>query len=293
MIAAVAAPRPLAVAAALAAVYLVWGSTYLAIAIGLQGFPPFAMGAIRMLAAGALFYAVLRWRGFPAPTGRQWRGLWVMGALMVLLANGLVNLAQTEVSSGLAAIAVASMPLFVAVFSTLKGRRLGALEWVGIGLGLFGVGLLNAGSELAGSLLGMICLVVAPLAWAWGSVWSRDQDLPAPFMNAAGQMLCGGVLMALASLLLGERFAGPPPLASLLAVVYLGLFGSIVGYTAYVWLLGHVRPALATSYAYVNPAIAVLLGSVVLQERFDADTWIAMAVILASVVLVTRAPKRG
>lgn len=293
MTASAAAPRPLAVAAALAAVYLVWGSTYLAIAIGLQGFPPFAMGAIRMLAAGALFYAVLRWRGFPAPTGRQWRGLWVMGALMVLFANGLVNLAQTEVSSGLAAIAVASMPLFVAVFSTLKGRRLGALEWVGIGLGLFGVGLLNAGSELAGSPLGMVCLVIAPLAWAWGSVWSRDQDLPAPFMNAAGQMLCGGMLMALASLLLGERFAGPPPLSSLLAVVYLGLFGSIVGYTAYVWLLGHVRPALATSYAYVNPAIAVLLGSVVLQERFDADTWIAMAVILASVVLVTRAPKRA
>lgn len=293
MTASAAAPRPLAVAAALAAVYLVWGSTYLAIAIGLQGFPPFAMGAIRMLAAGALFYAVLRWRGFPAPTGRQWRGLWVMGALMVLFANGLVNLAQTEVSSGLAAIAVASMPLFVAVFSTLKGRRLGVLEWVGIGLGLFGVGLLNAGSELAGSPLGMVCLVIAPLAWAWGSVWSRDQDLPAPFMNAAGQMLCGGMLMALASLLLGERFAGPPPLSSLLAVVYLGLFGSIVGYTAYVWLLGHVRPALATSYAYVNPAIAVLLGSVVLQERFDADTWIAMAVILASVVLVTRAPKRA
>lgn len=290
-VSAAAAPRPLAVAVALAAVYLVWGSTYLAIAIGLESFPPFAMGAIRMLAAGALFYAVLRWRGMAAPTPRQWRNLWVMGALMVLFANGLVNLAQTEVSSGLAAIAVASMPLFVAVFSTLKGRRLGRLEWTGIALGLLGVGLLNAGSELAGSPLGMVCLVIAPLAWAWGSVWSRDQDLPSPFMNAAGQMLCGGVLMALASLLLGERFSGPPSLDAVLAVVYLGVFGSIIGYSAYVWLLGNVRPALATSYAYVNPAIAVLLGTLVLQERFDADTWIAMAVILASVALVTRPPR--
>ena len=282
----------LAVAAALAAVYLVWGSTYLAIAIGVQGYPPFAMGAIRMLAAGALFYAALRWRGVPPPTKAQWRNLAAMGVFMVLFANGLVNLAQTEVSSGLAAIAVASMPLFVAVFSTLKGRTLGALEWAGIAMGLGGVALLNLGSELRGSLLGMVCLIVAPLSWAWGSVWSRDQDLPSPFMSAAGQMLCGGVWMAMASLLLGERFAGVPPLDSTLALVYLALFGSIVGFTAYVWLLHHVRPALATSYAYVNPAIAVLLGTVVLNERFDADTWIAMAVILASVVLVTRAPRR-
>ena len=283
----------MAIAAALAAVYLVWGSTYLAIAIGVQGYPPFAMGALRMLGAGALFYAVLRARGLPAPTRRQWRNLAAMGVFMVLLANGLVNLAQTEVSSGLAAIAVASMPLFVAVFSTLRGRQLGALEWAGIVMGLGGVALLNLGSELRGSWLGMACLVVAPLSWAWGSVWSRDQDLPSPFMSAAGQMLCGGVWMAFASLALGERFSGPPPLSSTLALIYLALFGSIVGFSAYVWLLHHVRPALATSYAYVNPAIAVLLGTVVLHERFDNDTWIAMAIILASVVLVTRAPKRA
>lgn len=288
-----AVPSRLAIATALAAVYLVWGSTYLAIAIGVQGYPPFAMGAIRMLAAGALFYAVLRWRGVPAPTRAQWQRLAVLGVLMGLLANGLVNLAQTEVSSGLAAIAVASMPLFVAVLSTLKGRTLGALEWTGIAIGIGGVALLNLGSELRGSWIGMLCLVVAPLAWAWGSVWSRDQDLPTPFMSAAGQMLCSGAWMAMASLALGERFAGVPPIDSTLAVVYLALMGSIVGFTAYVWLLHHVRPALATSYAYVNPAIAVLLGTVVLNERFDADTWIAMAVILASVVLVTRAPKRA
>ncbi len=287
-----AAPSRLAVAAALAAVYLVWGSTYLAIAIGVQGYPPFAMGALRMLAAGALFYAVLRWRGVPAPTRAQWRNLAAMGVFMVLFANGLVNLAQTEVSSGLAAIAVASMPLFMAVFSTLKGRTLGAMEWTGILIGLVGVALLNLGSELRGSLLGMVCLIVAPISWAWGSVWSRDQDLPTPFMSAAGQMLCGGVLMAIASLVIGERFTGVPPLDSTLALVYLALFGSIVGFTAYVWLLSHVRPALATSYAYVNPAIAVLLGTLVLHERFDADTWMAMAVILASVVLVTKAPKQ-
>lgn len=278
--------------AALAAVYLVWGSTYLAIAIGVQGFPPFAMGAIRMLAAGALFYGVLRWRGVPAPTKAQWRNLAAMGVFMVLFANGLVNLAQTEVSSGLAAIAVASMPLFVAVFSTLRGRRLGALEWTGLIVGMGGVGLLNLGSELAASPLGMACLIIAPLSWAWGSVWSRDQDLPTPFMSAAGQMLCGGVWMTFASLGMGERFTAMPSTSSILAVVYLALMGSIVGFTAYVWLLHNVRPALATSYAYVNPAIAVLLGTVVLHERFDADTMLAMLIILGSVVLLTRAPKR-
>lgn len=285
--------RSWAVAFALASVYLIWGSTYLAIAIGVEDFPPFAMGAIRMLAAGALLYGVLRWRGVPAPTPAQWRNLAAMGVFMVLLANGLVNLAQTEVSSGLAAIAVASMPLFVAVFSTLRGGRLGRLEWTGIVLGMGGVGLLHAGSELAGSTLGMISLIAAPLAWAWGSVWSRDQDLPDPFMSAAGQMLCGALWMLLASLLLGERFEAIPGWDAIFAVGYLALLGSIVGFTAYLWLLQNVRPALATSYAYVNPVIAVVLGWWLLDERFDSDTVLAMAVILASVVLVTRAPRRG
>ena len=283
----------MAVALALGAVYLVWGSTYFAIAIGVKEFPPFAMGALRMLAAGVLLYAVLRWRGVPSPTAGQWRNLAAMGVFMVLLANGLVNLAQTEVSSSLAAIAVASMPLFVAMFSTVRGRTLGRLEWAGVGLGLGGVLLLNAGSELAGSPLGMVCLIIAPLSWAWGSVWSRDQDLPTPFMSAAGQMLCGGLWMGLASLLLGERFVQMPSATAIAAVVYLALMGSIVGFSAYIWLLHNVRPALATSYAYVNPAIAVLLGTLLLHERFEAGTVLAMAVILASVVLVTRPPRRA
>lgn len=271
--------------------YLVWGSTYLAIAIGVKGYPPFAMGAIRMITAGALMYAVLRWRGGAAPTRAQWKNLAAMGVFMVLFANGLVNLAQTQVSSGLAAISVATMPLFVAVFASLRGRRLGAMEWAGILFGVGGVALLHSGSEFEGSLMGTICLIVAPLSWAWGSVWSRDQELPAPFMSAAGQMLCGGVWMLLASLILGERFTGWPAMSSTAALVYLTFAGSIIGFSAYIWLLHHVRPAVATSYAYVNPAIAVLLGTVVLQERFAADTWLAMAVILVGVVLVMRAPK--
>jgi drug/metabolite transporter (DMT)-like permease len=123
-------------------------------------------------------------------------------------------------------------------------------------------------------------------------VWSRDQDLPTPFMSAAGQMLCGGLLMAIASLVLGERFTGVPPLDSTLALVYLALFGSIVGFTAYVWLLHHVRPALATSYAYVNPPIAVLLGAVLLGERFSHHAIGAMLVILAGVIIITRSKAR-
>ncbi len=140
-------------------------------------------------------YVVLRARGVASPTGKQWRTLWVLSIWMVLLSNGLVNLAETEVGSGLAAIAVASMPLFAGVFAMLRGRHPSKIEWVGLLIGFLGVLWLSAGGELSSSTLGLVCLVIAPIAWAWGSIWSRDQDLPQPFMSAAGQMLTGSVWM--------------------------------------------------------------------------------------------------
>jgi drug/metabolite transporter (DMT)-like permease len=290
---AVAEARPrlptLAVPLALAAVYLLWGSTYLAIRFALPGYPPFLLGAIRMFLAGALMYAVLRARGASPPTRRQWRTLAVLSIFMVLLSNGFVNLAETQVGSGLAAIAVASMPLFAGVFSMLRGRHPSKIEWVGLVVGFAGVLWLNAGSALTGSMLGLVCLVIAPLAWAWGSVWSRDLDLPGPFMSASGQMLAGSAWMLLAALVSGERFTAVPSLAATSALLYLVVAGSIFGFTAYIWLLHHVRPALATSYAYVNPPIAVLLGALLAGERFTAHDLGAMAVILAGVVIITLA----
>jgi drug/metabolite transporter (DMT)-like permease len=287
------APSGVAVGLALAAVFILWGSTYLAIRLALPGYPPFLLGAVRMFLAGALMYAVLRGRGARPPTKKQWRTLVVLSIFMILLSNGFVNLAETEVGSGLAAIAVASMPLFAGVFSMLRGRHPSKIEWLGLVVGFAGVIWLNAGSALSGSTLGLVCLVIAPLAWAWGSVWSRDLDLPEPFMSASGQMLCGSGWMLLAALIHGERFTAMPPPGATTAMLYLVVAGSIFGFTAYIWLLHHVRPALATSYAYVNPPIAVLFGALLAGERFSAHDIGAMAVILVGVVIITLAKARA
>ncbi|MET7143568.1 drug/metabolite exporter YedA [Xanthomonas sp. PPL139] len=279
---------------ALFLVYVVWGSTYLAIRFALEGgAPPLSVvSGTRFVIAGSVLYAVLRWRGVAAPTRAQWRPLAMLGALMLVCGNGLVVLAERQVSSGLAAVAVASVPLWMALFGTLRGHHASRGEWLGIVVGFAGVVWLNAGSSLTASPLGLMLLLIAPIGWAFGSVWSRGRDLPMPFMAAAGQMLCGGVMLVAIGLLSGERLHTLPSAQGLLAVAYLCVFGSIVAFTAYVWLLQNVRPALAGSYAYVNPVIAVALGSWLGQERFSASDVGAMAVILAGVVVITVARTR-
>lgn len=282
--------RAPAVAAALLAVYVIWGSTYLGIRFALEGgYPPLLMSGGRFLLAGALMYAVLRWRGEPAPTRRQWPSLAMVGLLLMGLGNGLVTIAEQWVSSGLAAIAVASMPLWMGLFTTLRGERSSRNEWIGMAIGFVGVMWLNAGSALSATPQGLVALLVAPVAWAFGSVWSRGRDLPSPFMSAAGQMLCGGAVMLLAGIILGERMYSAVSVHGTLAVLYLVTFGSIIAFSAYIWLLRHVRPALASSYAYVNPPIAVLFGAALAGERFSLHALGAMAVILAGVAIVTLA----
>ena len=284
---------PLAIGLALAAVYVLWGSTYLAIRFALHGYPPFLLAAIRMAIAGSLMYGVLRLRGVPPPTKAQWKTLAKLSIFMVVLSNALVNLAETQVGSGLAAIAVASMPLFAGVFAMLRGRHPSRMEWAGLVIGFLGVIWLSVGGELAGSTLGLVCLIIAPLAWAWGSIWSRDQDLPEPFMAAAAQMLAGTVWLILVALVAGERITTMPSFEATAALLYLVVAGSIFGFTAYIWLLHHVRPALATSYAYVNPPLAVVIGALIGGEVFTRHDLGAMAVILAGVVLITLAKARA
>jgi drug/metabolite transporter (DMT)-like permease len=282
-----------AVVLALVIVYLVWGSTYLGIRFALEGgYPPLLMvSGTRFLAAGGLMYAFLRWRGVPAPTRGQWLRLTFMGGLLLGLGNGLVTLAEQSVSSGLAAVAIASMPLWMALFGALRGQHSNRFEWLGIGVGFAGVLWLNSGSSLTASPTGLVLLLIAPIAWAFGSVWSRGRDLPSPFMTAAGQMLCGGVLLSVAGLLHGESFTVGTPQGTA-ALVYLGMFGSVVAFSAYIWLLHHARPALVGSYAYVNPVIAVALGAWLAGERFTAHDMGAMAVILSGVVIITLARNR-
>ena len=289
-----AAPRGGLVAVALLLVYVVWGSTYLGIHLALEGgVPPLTViSGARFVVAGGVLYALLRWRGVAAPTRAQWKTLVVMGLSLLLLGNGMVVLAERDVSSGLAAVAVASVPLWMALFSAIRGEKVSGGEWLGIAVGFAGVLWLNAGSSLAATPTGLVLLLVAPLGWAAGSIWSRGRDLPSPFMAAAGQMLCGGVILVVAGLLRGERMTALPSTQGLLAVAYLCVFGSIVAFTAYVWLLHNVRPVLASSYAYVNPVIAVALGAWIAHERFSLADIGAMAVILAGVVVITLARMR-
>ena len=289
-----AAPRGGLVAVALFLVYVVWGSTYLGIRLALEGgMPPLSViSGTRFISAGGLLYALLRWRGVAAPTRAQWKTLVVMGFCLLLLGNGMVVLAERDVSSGLAAVAVASVPLWMALFSAIRGEKVTSGEWLGIAVGFAGVLWLNAGSSLTATPTGLVMLLIAPLGWAAGSIWSRGRDLPAPFMAAAAQMLCGGVILFVAGLLRGERMVALPSLQGTLAVAYLCVFGSIVAFTAYVWLLHNVRPVLASSYAYVNPVIAVALGAWLAHERFSVADIGAMVVILAGVVVITLARMR-
>ena len=276
------------IALALAAVYLIWGSTYLGIRFALEGgFPPFLLGGVRFIIAGGLMYAFLRWRGVPAPTRAQWGNAAMMGVFLLVLGNGMVNLAEKTVSSGMTAVAVASAPLWMGIFAAMRGQKPNRMEWIGLGIGFLGVLWLNAGSSLTASPFGLVMLLLAPVAWAYGSIWSRGRDLPSPLMTAAAQMLCGGVLLVAMGLLRGESFAAMPTLRGSLAVLYLAVFGSIIAFSAFVWLLHHVRPTLVSSYAYVNPVIAVALGAWLAGERFSGHDLGAMAVILAGVITIT------
>ena len=286
--------RGLAVAAALLAVYLIWGSTYLGIRFALEGgWPPLLMAGSRFLVAGSLFYGFLRWRGVPAPTRAQWPTLVAMAVLLLGMGNGMVCIAQQTVDSGLAAVAVASAPLWMALFSMFRGHRPTPVEWTGLAIGFAGVAWLNAGTSLSGMSVGLVALLVAPVAWAFGSIWSRGRDLPSPFMTAAAQMVVGGIVMSVAGWAIGERFVNVPTLKGTLAVAYLASFGSIVAFSAYMWLLHNVRPALAGSYAYVNPAVAVLLGAWLANEHFSGRELVAMGVILGGVVVITLARSRA
>ncbi|MDH1584378.1 drug/metabolite exporter YedA, partial [Pseudomonas sichuanensis] len=278
---------PLLLVGAFLALYLVWGSTYLFIRIGVESWPPLMMAGVRFVIAGSLLYGFLRWRGAPAPTWAQWRAAGAIGFLLLSCGNGGVTLAEhAGVASGVAALAVATVPLFTLVFGLLFGHRNSRLEWAGIALGLVGIGMLNMGSNLQASPMGAALILFAAAAWAFGSVWSKQLPLPQGAMASAAEMLVGGAALLIGSALSGERLTQMPTAAGWGALAYLVLFGSILAFSAYMYLLKHVRPAAATSYAYVNPAVAVLLGIVFAGEQIGAEECLAMAVIIGAVVLI-------
>lgn len=285
-------PSPLAVAVALAAVYVVWGSTYYAMRLALGGLPPFLMAGGRFLLAGAILYGALRLRGAPSPTRRGWLAAAKVGGLLLVVGNGAVAYAQQWVNSSLAAVVVSTMPLWAALFARLVGQRPSRAEWLGLLIGFIGVVILNAGGELNAQGPRAMVLLIAPVSWAIGSVWSRRLPLPAGPMASAAQMLVAGAGMLLIGALRGEHVMHAPPPSAIAAFFYLVVFGSLVGFSAYTWLLTHVRPALATSYAYVNPLIALLLGGGLGGEHISRLTVVAATVIIVGVGVLNLRPGR-
>ena len=274
---------------ALVGVYLIWGSTYYGLRVALTGFPPFALAAIRFAIAGGLLFALLRWRGSAAPTPRQWFNSLITGTLLLGVGNGGVCFAEQTVASGIAAVAVASAALFMAIFAGLYGLWPSRMEWIGLIIGFVGIVVLNLGGELRGSPIGAIALVISPIAWAFGSVWSKHQDMPEPMMSAAAQMLAGSVPLGIVSIASGEHFTAAPGTTALAAMAYLIVFGSLLGFSAYIYVLHHTRPALASSYAYVNPPVAVLVGVLLGGEAISRLDIIGTVIIVAGVAAITLA----
>jgi len=274
-------------------VYVVWGSTYLALRWALEGFSPFLMNGLRLLVAGALLYPIARLRGRARPTAREWRDSAFVGAVLFIGGLGLVTVAEDNgVGSGLAASAVAVMPLWAALWSGLFGRWPNRLEWLGLMVGLAGVALLSREGDFQSSPLGTVLMVLSPILWAFGSVVSTRLRMPQGLMASAAQMLTGGAALVAAGLLRGERVEEMPGLGPWLAVAYLIVFGSLFAYTAYAYLLAHTRPAVATSYAYVNPVVAVILGVTLGEEVIGGWALVGLPIILAGVAMVGLAQKR-
>lgn len=271
---------------ALLSVYMAWSSTYLAIRIALESFPPFFMAGIRFLLVGCGLYLYLRSKGVKNPTRPEWAGGSLIGALLLLGGNGAVVYAEQWVASGLTALALATTPLWTVLFAGIWKRWPTKREWAGLSVGLAGVILLNLEGNLRASPVGAIALVVATLCWGLGSAWSRHVPLPPGLMAGAVEMISGGALLLLASGFTRESITATPTWRSLSALIYLAVFGSLIGFSAYVYLLSRVRPALATSNAYVNPVIAVALGVWLAGEQITAVGIIAMGIILAGVVIV-------
>jgi len=277
---------------ALFALFVIWGSTYLGIHFALESYPPFLLAGVRFLCAGVVMYGFLRLHGMAAPTFPQWRNAAFTGLLLLGMGNGLVCFAEERVSSGIAAVSVASMPLFAALFSGMYGQWPNRRESIGLAIGFAGVIVLNLGSSLSGSPVGALALLVAAACWAFGSVWSRGRDMPPGPMNTAAQMLCASVALLLVGYAGGEHLPAHPTLHATLALAYLAVFGSIIAFSAYLYVLKHARPALATSYAYVNPPVAVLFGVLLAGEHVGPYDLVGMAIILVGVVAITLAKQK-
>ena len=299
------APRKISIIVAFAALYLIWGSTYLGIRFAIETIPPFLMAGTRFLFAGLIMYAIAWSQGIGKASWANWRTSLIIGACLLLGGNGGVTISEKYIDSGLAAVIVAIVPIYIVVLGWASGMapRPTPIVWLGLAGGFVGVGILLgpalqfSSNDAHRPAIGMSILLVSSFLWSAGSLYSRAaKHAPSPFLTAAQQMLCGGLLLLLAGIVSGEprRFhLNSMSILSVASFVYLVIIGAVVGYTAYIWLLRHCDPAKVATYAYVNPIVAVLLGAAFAGETLTMRTLIAAAVIIGSVALVITAQQLG
>src|SRR5215216_173179 len=294
-------PKRSLLIAAFAALYIIWGSTYLGIRFAIDTIPPFLMAGSRFLLAGMIMYAMAWWQGIGKSSWANWRTSLIIGACLLLGGNGGVTISEQYIDTGLAALIVAIVPIYMVLLGWMSGktRKPPPIVWFALAGGFFGVAILfgpalhfppNHGPNPA---IGICILLVTSFIWSAGSLYSRvAKHAASPFLTAAQQMICGGMLLLLAGVVTGELPRLQPraiSTSSWVAFIYLVLIGAVVGYTAYIWLLRHCEPAKVATYAYVNPIVAVLLGALFAGEKITMRTLIAGCLIIGSVALVITA----
>ena len=296
-----AASKKTLVIAAFIALYLIWGSTYLGIRFSIETIPPFLMAGARFVLAGIIMYAIAWSQGVGRSTWANWRTSLIIGACLLLGGNGGVTISEHYIGSGLAALIVAIVPIYIVLLGWITGmaRRPTAVMWMGLAGGflgvavLFGPGLHVRSSAGRNPAIGISILLVTSFIWSAGSLYSRvAKHAASPFLTAAQQMICGGILLLIAGVVTGELPQFHPTSISILSLfsfIYLVFIGAVVGYTAYIWLLRHCDPANVATYAYVNPIVAVLLGTFFAGETVTMRTLIAAALIIGSVALIITA----
>jgi drug/metabolite transporter (DMT)-like permease len=296
-----AAPTKIRIIIAFAALYIIWGSTYLGIRFAIETIPPFLMAGARFLLAGIIMYAIAWAQGIGKSTWANWRTSLIIGACLLLGGNGGVTISEKYIDTGLAALIVAIVPIYMVLLGWATGMasRPSPIVWVALAGGFLGVGTLFGpalhfpSDHGPNPAIGISILLVTSFIWSAGSIYSRhSKHAASPFLTAAQQMICGGLLLLLAGVVTGELphlHLASISMSSLIAFVYLVLIGAVVGYTAYIWLLRHCDPAKVATYAYVNPIVAVLLGTLFAAEKITIRTLIAGCLIIGSVALVITA----
>ena len=297
-------PRPAAwkILLAFAIIYFVWGSTFLAIRVGVREVPPLILAAVRFSIAGLALYAWISARGEKQPTAREWRSASLLGLIIFVFDYGLLFWSEQRVPSGVAAVMLATIPVFMALSEIifLRTQRLTLRLVVALLIGIFGVAVLMAHSLNLGGApvdkLGALALIFASISWSIASIFSRKLPLPpSKLMSSAAQMLTGGILLTILAAALGEFHNFHPAVVSRavwLSLLYLIVAGSIIGFTAYVWLLHHESPTKVGTYAYVNPIVAVLVGYFLGGEELTTRTILGSLCILVSVIVITTMPAK-